>query len=76
MKFSCVKMAYEFEIVNVGKSPSSTKGKTTFSEEETEKIYIALESFSIAAIRTILKSIPDKMRLIAFCYDWINKGSP
>ena len=36
MKFiSCVKMADE--VVLVGKSPSSTKAKTTFYEEETEK---------------------------------------
>ena len=37
MKFSCVKMADQFEVVNVGKSSSSTKGKTAFSEEENEK---------------------------------------
>ena len=40
MKFSCVKMANE--VVIVGKSPSSVKAKTTFSEEET-KINIAKE---------------------------------
>ena len=39
MKFSCVKMADEVaSVVMVGKCPASTKAKTTFSEEETERV--------------------------------------
>ena len=39
MKFSCVKMAEEVtSVVMVGKSTASTKAKTTFSQEETERI--------------------------------------
>ena len=49
MKFSCIKMANE--VVIVGKPPSSTKAKTTFSEEETEKL-ISLWSEE-AAIRIL-----------------------
>ena len=67
------------EVVVVGKSPSSTKAKTTFPEEETEKLIrsgVKKKSFSIAAMRTFLKRMPDKMQLIPFCYDWINKVNP
>ena len=55
----------------VGKSPASAKARTTFSEEETEKLYrfgVKKKFFSTAAKRTILKGILGKMNPIGSCF--------
>ena len=51
MKFSCVKMADEVaSVVMVENSTASTKEKTTFSEEEMERI---ISLWSVAGTRTV-----------------------